>query len=154
MAAIASEETAKISAIATKSGPGVPMQTHDGGQIDRKLGLIGEHRGAIAGRQISILFASDWQLVCSLLGSSLTWLSRRANLLISDMQNPRHSGGILQIGTAQLVITGELLPCSRMDREFPGLRLALQPDWRGGVVCSVRVSGKFCIGDAVILQQP
>jgi MOSC domain-containing protein YiiM len=39
-----------------------------------------------------------------------------------------------------------------MEEQCPGLRAALQPDWRGGVSCTVLQGGTVTIGDAVTAE--
>jgi len=39
-----------------------------------------------------------------------------------------------------------------MDEASPGLREALEPDWRGGVCCRVLKGGLIAVGDEVTLQ--
>ena len=56
------------------------------------------------------------------------------------------------IGDLVLEITGETDPCSRMDEARQGLRLALTPEWRGGVCCRVVTGGDIAVGDAVRLE--
>ena len=58
----------------------------------------------------------------------------------------------MRIGDLQLEITGETDPCARMEEQVSGLRQALTPDWRGGVTCRVRSSGRIAVGDAVSLD--
>lgn len=58
---------------------------------------------------------------------------------------------ILKIGTCELLITGELNPCDRMDAQCKGLTQALVPNWRGGVTCEILNQGHVKIGDEVIL---
>jgi MOSC domain-containing protein YiiM len=52
----------------------------------------------------------------------------------------------------RLRITGEVDPCSRMDEQYPGLTKALQPEWRGGISCTVLQGGPVALGDTVTLQ--
>ena len=58
-------------------------------------------------------------------------------------------GKILRIGDAELVVTGETDPCSRMDEQQRGLTTALTPQWRGGISCDVIKPGAIKIGDQI-----
>ena len=75
-------------------------------------------------------------------GTDLPWLARRANILVDGLDLRYAVGAVLRLGDGvELLVTGELDPCRRMDAVAPGLRLALADDWRGGVTCRVRRGG-------------
>ena len=44
-------------------------------------------------------------------------------------------------------------PCSRMEELQPGLRAALTPDWRGGVLGRVIADGEIAVGDSVTIVE-
>ncbi len=78
---------------------------------------------------------------CSEIATNIPVSSRRANVCVvghsfgpGDVGKKFHANGVV------LEITGETKPCGRMDEVAPGLRKALEKDWRGGVTCRV-VSG-------------
>jgi len=50
-------------------------------------------------------------------------------------------------------VTCECDPCSRMEELAPGLKAALMPDWRGGVLGRVISDGDIVIGDEVRIEQ-
>ena len=74
---------------------------------------------------------------------------RRANLLVEDVQLPRRTGDVIEVGGVRLLITMEVDPCSRMEEQYDGLKAALTPDWRGGVACTVLQGGSVRLGDDV-----
>ncbi len=76
---------------------------------------------------------------------------RRANLLVEGIALPQRAGQVFRIGEVRLLVTGECDPCSRMDEQVPGLRIALTPAWRGGLTCKVLSGGRIALGDAVAL---
>ena len=115
-------------------------------RIEMDTGLQGDARGTKKQRQISILFETDWEDTCNELGSNLSWLTRRANLLVKGMRSPRITGTILKIGAVELEVRVETEPCDLMDKEHFGLRAKLENDWRGGVCCSVKKPGNIKIG--------
>ena len=85
---------------------------------------------------------------------ALSWSSRRANLLVEGVKLPREAGKIIAIGkTLRIETTMECDPCSRMDEIKAGLKLALEPDWRGGVLGTVVSDGEIAIGDEVRIEQ-
>ena len=118
-------------------------------RIEMDTGLQGDARGTKKQRQISILFQNDWEDACNELGSNLSWLTRRANLLVKGMRSPRITGTILKIGPVELEVRVETEPCDLMDKEHFGLRAKLENDWRGGVCCSVKKPGNIKIGDII-----
>jgi MOSC domain-containing protein YiiM len=79
---------------------------------------------------------------------------RRANLLIEGLRLPREPGQVIAIGPSlRIEVTDECDPCSRMEEISPGLRAALEPDWRGGVVGRVLSDGEIAIGDEVRIEE-
>jgi MOSC domain-containing protein YiiM len=119
-------------------------------------GLIGDCRGTggpFGRRQITLLSREQWAQACGQLGTELDWLLRRANLYVADaIFGYRLLQRKLAIGYDVAVeITGETAPCKRMDEQFPGLKAALEPDWRGGVTCKVIHGGTIRYGDTVAL---
>lgn len=139
----------ELKGIAMRQRSRAPMEAQPHGEITREAGLVGDFRGRPGKRQVTVLSAEAWQAACAELGRDLTWLTRRANLLIAGVTLPQAPGAILQIGEVRLQITGETDPCSRMDEAAAGLRQVLTPDWRGGVCCRVLQEGRIQVGDAV-----
>ena len=62
--------------------------------------------------------------------------------LIEGISLEATTGQVLKIGSIELEITGELVPCNRMDEQFDGLTSILEKDWRGGVTCLVKSEGE------------
>ena len=62
------------------------------------------------------------------------------------------TGAIIAIGDVRLEVSGETDPCGRMDELEPGLRAALEPDWRGGVCCRVLHGGAVADGMPVTIR--
>ncbi|MDE2620177.1 MAG: MOSC domain-containing protein [Sphingomonadales bacterium] len=127
-------------------------------RVTRELGLAGDFRGAIrpgksGRRQISLLEAESWSTALAELGASAPWQERRANLLIEGLRLPREPGRIIAIGPdLRIETTCECDPCSRMEEIVPGLKAALLPDWRGGVLGRVIADGDIAIGDEVRIE--
>ncbi len=85
--------------------------------------------------------------------AALPWHVRRANLLVEGMRLPRDPGSVIAIGPSlRIEVTMECDPCRRMDEIRPGLRSALTPDWRGGVLGRVLNDGEIAIGDEVRIE--
>lgn len=125
-------------------------------------GVHGDIRGAIrpgksGRRQISLIEAESWDAALRELGpgeaASLPWHVRRANLLVEGLRLPREPGAVIAIGaTLRIQITCECDPCRRMDEIAPGLKSALMPDWRGGVLGRVLTDGEIAVGDDVRIE--
>ena len=135
-----------------KRGPMLALQQVE---ISTAAGVTGDTRGRPGPRQVTVLAASAWVEACANAATDLPWLVRRANLLIEGLDLRLSTGAILHLGDGiQLLVTGELEPCQRMDEAAPGLRLALIDDWRGGVTCRVQRGGTLTVGDPARLQKP
>jgi len=127
------------------------METIDSVYVDEKTGLSGDIRGTALKRQVTLLSAKAWSEVCHELEADLPWTTRRANILIENIDFHQDSGYKIQIGEVLLLVTRQTDPCSRMDEQYSGLTNALMSDWRGGVCCSVVKGGNISLGDEVKL---
>ncbi|MDO8898140.1 MAG: MOSC domain-containing protein [Bacteroidales bacterium] len=112
-------------------------------------GVARDVRGLPGKRQVTVLSEEAFNEACNELGTTLPWTIRRANLLISGIDLENSKGKNLAIGSVVLEVTGETDPCYRMDEQFEGLKDALEPNWRGGVTCSVMSEGYVKLGDEV-----
>ncbi|HEY8696062.1 MAG TPA: MOSC domain-containing protein [Rhizomicrobium sp.] len=128
---------------------GSPLEEMTSASVSLEQGIAGDARGRKPLRQVTVLFRDGWEDACRDIGVHLPWIARRANLLIANLERPRAAGGRLRIGETELEITMETQPCHLMDRAQDGLRLALKPDWRGGVCCRVLKDGAIKLGDPV-----
>ena len=109
------------------------------------LGSVGRSRR----RQVTLLAREAWASATADVGHDPGPASRRANMLISGIELARTRGQVLRVGGCRIAIGGELTPCERMDEATPGLRAALQPNWRGGVFGEVLEGGTVRVGDTV-----
>ena len=131
---------------------GAPLEELAGVSISLEAGLDGDARGSKHLRQVTVLFREGWEDACRDLGDDLPWVTRRANLYVANLDRPREAGGVLCIGNVELEVTKETAPCHLMERARQGLRLALTPDWRGGVCCRVLRGGTIKVGDSVAYE--
>ena len=100
-------------------------------------------------RQVTVISREAWEKATAAIGRDPGPISRRANIMISGLDLANTHGRILAIGQCRLSIGGELTPCERMEEAAPGLRAALEPDWRGGVFAQVLDGGLVRVGDSV-----
>lgn len=100
-------------------------------------------------RQVTVITREAFDAVATDLGREVDPSARRANLMVSgiDLQNSR--GRVLRVGHLRLLVQGETRPCERMDEALPGLRKALDPDWRGGIYATVLEDARIKVGDPV-----
>lgn len=137
----------EVTGMALRARPRAPMQTLDQSEITVAAGLTGDFRGAVPGRQVTVLTEEGWQAACAELGEELPWLTRRANLLLRGVDLKGRIGGRLRVGEALLIITDECEPCGVMERARAGLRRALLSGWRAGATCRVARGGLVRLGD-------
>ncbi|MBL8199917.1 MAG: hypothetical protein JNK40_03005 [Chromatiales bacterium] len=131
-----------------------PMLLLESAEVSRSAGVAGDTRGRPGPRQVTVLSAGAWVEACAIAGTDLPWLARRANILVDGFDLRHAAGAVLYLGDdVELLVTGELDPCTRMDAAAPGLRLALVDDWRGGVTCRVRRGGLLTVGAAARLDR-
>lgn len=146
----------RLAGIARHASPKGPMETVDHVPVSAAEGVHGDYRGALAAtrkerkRQVSLIEAESVALAFEEAGATLAWSDCRRNLLVSGLRLPREEGARIAIG-ARLVIevTMECDPCQRMDALKKGLRAALTPDWRGGLLGRVIEDGEIAVGDEV-----
>lgn len=139
----------RLTGIARREKKRAPMQTLEQAEVSEQTGVAKDSRGKPGNRTVTVISARAWREVCAELGQDIPWTTRRANLLVDDIDLPKSEGAIIDIGEVRLQVTMEVDPCFRMDEKVDGLTEALKPDWRGGVGCIVLQSGSVSIGDAV-----
>jgi MOSC domain-containing protein YiiM len=141
--------------IAIRTTPHGAMQQLSYAAVSCATGIADDYRGKPSKRQVTVLSYDSWMTVCERHGEDLSWLIRRANLLIAGLVfNENHLGGIITIGNSLLEITGECDPCHRMDEQVMGLQTLLSPPFMGGVCCRVIKGGSIGIGDTVTIAKP
>ncbi|MBT8471758.1 MAG: MOSC domain-containing protein [Marinicaulis sp.] len=151
----------RLIGIAVRPARYAALEEHNEIEI-REDGLAGDHvrdrkGGARFNRIVSILAAEDWAAACAGLDPpadpkiELSWLTRRANLLLEGVRLPRAQGAILKIGGVELEVRKQTYPCKRMEDARPGLLKALAKEWRGGVLCRVLTPGTVRIADDVVI---
>ena len=143
--------------IARHGAPRGPIEAIDRVRVTVEGGLDGDHRGQRRGekshRQVSLIERADWDAAMTELGASLDWSVRRVNLLVDGIDLPQIPGVIFRIGPdVRLEMTVECDPCSRMEEIMPGLKAALTPDWRGGILSRVLAGGEIGVGDEIIIE--
>ncbi len=142
----------EVTGIAKRERPRAPMQQLQEAEISLETGIAGDFRGAVRGRQVTVLTEEGWLAACAELGVELPWFTRRANLLVRGLDLTGRVGARLKVGEAVLVITDECDPCSVMEKAQKGLRKALIPGWRAGAACRVARAGRVRVGDSAELQ--
>jgi len=145
-------QPARVLGIARRNVKHGPMLALDRVTVSLSAGITGDTRGRPGRRQVTVLAAGAWVEACAIAGTDLAWLARRANLLVDGLDLRNSTGAVLHLGDGiELLVTGELEPCQRMDAAAAGLRQALAADWRGGVTCRVQREGLLTVGDPVRL---
>ncbi len=134
------------------------METVDAVEVTLDSGIAGDFRGAMKGkpyrRQVSLIERGDWDRAMAEIGHSLPWWERRANLLVDGLDLPQVVGARLRIGAdVVLEVRDETEPCERMEALAEGLRAALTPDWRGGVLTMVVQGGRIAVGDEIRIEE-
>ncbi len=143
----------KLLGIATRIKSKSPMDLHASALVSFEKGVLNDFRGRKLGgrRQVTVLSKEAWNIVCEEIGSDIAWTTRRANFFIEGIELKETTGRILKIGSLELEVTGELVPCNRMDEQFDGLTKILEKDWKGGVTCKVKKEGNANLNDEVVL---
>ncbi len=136
-----------IYGIAVKRQRKDPLELVEQVSITERDGIVGDCRGGggvLRRRQVTVISLEQWEEACREIGKELPFSSRRAGICVSGYSfGPQDKGKKIYLGSGGVVleITGETKPCSRMDEITPGLRKALEPNWRGGATCRVIYGG-------------
>ena len=151
-----------LAGIAIKKESKAPIIVLTEAVVDEESGVMGDHKGKLGKRQVTVLFGKKWRAACvEACGSHveecalyIDWRARRANLFVEGIEAGKGDvGKLLHVGSeVVLEITGETKPCNRMNEAHPGLREALKPDWRAGVTCKVVRGGEIKLDDEVHLE--
>jgi len=139
---------ARVEALWTKRAHRGPMDSVQEATLVAGQGMQGSV-GRSRRRQVTILAREAWASATEQAGLDPGPASRRANILVSGIELAHTRGRVLLVGSCRISIGGELTPCERMDEAAPGLRRALETDWRGGVFGQVLDGGTVRVGDRV-----
>ncbi len=140
----------RIAGIAVKTARRGPMRPIDEAEAVVGGGITEDLRPSPK-RGITLLSREQWDEATAELGVELSWLTRRANVLVEGLRMGGLIGRRVRLGTVELLIRGETTPCKMMDGQHSGLREALAPDCRAGVYGQVLRAGRFRVGDPVEL---
>lgn len=128
-----------------------PMDPVDTARVVAGKGIVGNANQG-GKRQVTILSAKHWQEVTAFLDDAVDPRSRRANLLVSDVDFSDARGKILKIGNVRVRIYGETRPCEQMEKAAPGLKAAMQVPFGGGAFGEILDDGEIAVGDPVELS--
>lgn len=139
-----------------------PIELLEAVSVTVESGVQGDFRGAVrpggkGRRQISLITAEGWAAAMADLhldaDQILPWHARRVNLLAQGIVFPMTTGYVVAIGESlRFEVTKECDPCGRMEELLPGLKAAMLPEWRGGILGKVLTGGKIAIGDAIRIE--
>jgi MOSC domain-containing protein YiiM len=142
-------DSGRLEAIWLKPAHRRPMESVPRATLQAGRGLLGSvHQGGR--RQVTLIDQGAWRAAMRELGTELDPVARRANLLLSGVPLAESAERILRVGRCHIRIRGETRPCHFMDEALPGLRKALEVDWRGGVFGEVLDDGEIVPGDPVL----
>ncbi len=143
----------RLIGIARREQKRAEMEMLEDAEVNEHTGVAEDFRGKPGNRQVTVVSAEAWAATCGDLGQQIPWTTRRANLLVEDVQLPRRTGDVIEVGSVRLLVTMEVNPCHRMEEQYDGLKAALTPDWRGGVACTILQGGSVHLGDSVSIVE-
>jgi MOSC domain-containing protein YiiM len=117
------------------------------------LGLVGNANQG-GSRQVTVISREAVDAAARELGRPVDPSVRRANVLVEGIDLKDSRGRILRMGELRLEVGGETRPCERMDAAIPGLKAALDPDWRAGLYGTVLEDAVVKVGDPVRWEDP
>ena len=119
-------------------------------ELSTDSGLVGDRYAGRSGeRQVTLIQAEHLPVIASYLGREpIPPEMLRRNLVISGINLLALKNKVIDIGNAQIEVTGLCHPCSRMEEIFgPGGYNAVRG--HGGITARVSKSGKVSVGDPV-----
>ncbi len=129
-----------------------PMDPVAAAAARRDLGLVGNANQG-GRRQVTVISREALDAAARELGRPLDPSVRRANVLVEGIDLRESRGRVLRLGKLRLEVGGETRPCERMEAAVPGLRAALEPDWRAGVYGVVLEDAELRVGDPVAWEE-
>ena len=140
---------AQLMRIWLKPVKGEPLQEVEHASVRSNHGLVGNAEWG-GPRQVTGLSAADWEAANSEADAELDPSARRANILVTGLDDlVEATGRVLRGGAARIQVTGETQPCGLMDAAHQGLRAAMEVGWRGGVHGIVLNDADLAVGDEV-----
>jgi MOSC domain-containing protein YiiM len=136
----------RVEQIWIKRATGGPMDGVARAQAVAARGLAGNADQG-GRRQVTVIEREVWDRLRADVDPRIDPAMRRANVLVSGLALRETRGRILQLGHVRIRVLGETRPCEQMDAAVPGLRRALEPDWRGGVYGELLDDGEISVGD-------
>ena len=103
-------------------------------------------------RQVTLIEREVFDRLRDELSPDVDPVQRRANVLLSGVQLANARDRVLRLGSIRIRVRGETRPCERMDEAVPGLRDALDPDWRAGAFGEVLDDGEISVGDEALWE--
>lgn len=125
-----------------------PMDAVESARLVAGRGLVGNANQG-GRRQVTIIEAEVWKSLMDQLDADLLPSTRRANLLVQNVDLSGSRGRILRVGACHIRIFGETKPCERMDEALKGLKNAMYDRWRGGAFGEALDDGEIRCGDEV-----
>lgn len=139
----------RLEAIWLKRQRGGAMSAVSAASAEAGGGLAGDANFGRPRRQVTLIEKEVFDELNDELGTSVDPALRRANLMVSGVRLAETRDRRIRIGDCLLQIRGETRPCTLMEDQLTGLRDALDPQWRGGVFCTVLSDAHIQVGDAV-----
>jgi len=144
----AAEGRGEVERIWIKPARRAPMRSVERAELVEDQGIVGNANQG-GRRQVTVLAREAWEAAQDELDARVDPASRRANFLVRGVELEESRGRVLRIGSCRFRVEGETRPCRLMDEEHPGLRDALDPEWRGGVFAVIVEGGEVAVGDPV-----
>jgi MOSC domain-containing protein YiiM len=146
------ENSGRVERIWIKRAKGGPMDATSRVRVVAGKGLVGNADQG-GRRQVTIIEQGVWDRLRAEVDARIAPAMRRANVLVSGVALRETRGRILRLGEVRVRVLGETRPCEQMDAAVPGLRRALEPEWRGGVFGEMLDDGEVSVGDVVRWQE-
>ena len=142
----------KLLNIAIRTAKRAPMIELEEAEVSLETGVANDLRGKPGKRQVTIISKERWEEALAIVQTDLPWTTRRANLMVEGIDFDALWGKQLRIGEVVLRVRGECHPCGRMDEAHKGVKKAMKPRLRGGILCTVVVPGRIAKGDVVSIK--